>query len=471
MHERPDHPRRRRLVPASLGLLLALVSCEGAGESPSPAAEPPPTPPAPNADLLLVSLDTTRFDHLGLAGAATTATPHLDRQSRHSTLWADHRSPAPSTLAAHTSLFTGTYAHTHGTPRNGFVVHADNRTLAEALQARGMHTAAFVGSFALDHRFGLDQGFDHYDDRYSTLARDGIAEQNERPAADVTEAALSHLRAQPSSTPLFLFAHYFDPHQPYQAPLPWAHLPGPRPAPFALDEVASPCADRADPRVGWLEAAYVAEIAATDFEVGRLLRTFGSLRPHSLVAVVTDHGENLTDHPRCFSHGETVYDSTIRALAMLRIPGSSGRLSAIPTSHVDVAPTILAELGLPASPLAEGTPSAEIPEDRPRYAEATKRLPDEAPPAPGRWANVDRRKCVLQGSYKLLLDPSSGSVELYDLASDPAENRDIGSDHPELQARLTRLLGDWSPRSPVGSSDAEDSSESRRRLESLGYIP
>jgi hypothetical protein len=174
--------------------------------------------------VLLISLDTTRADHLGSYGAARARTPALDALAAEGVRFADCTAAAPTTLASHTSLMTGNYPRTHGVPRNGFVLDGANHTLAEALGGLGFWCAAFLGSFALDRRFSFDQGFDHYDQEFDIEVGAGGGDQDQRSAARVTDAVLAHVdvvRARSGferDGRLFLFAHYFDPHAPYMPP-------------------------------------------------------------------------------------------------------------------------------------------------------------------------------------------------------------------------------------------------------------
>ncbi|MEZ5974209.1 MAG: sulfatase-like hydrolase/transferase [Planctomycetota bacterium] len=168
--------------------------------------------------ILLVSLDTLRADHLGAYGNTRGLTPTMDALARQGVVFPETMAPAPTTLVSHTSMMTGRYPQNHGVVRNGFSVNADNQTLAESLAARGFHTAAFLGSFALDARFGLDQGFHVYNHDFDSLVQRG-RDQNQRSAEAVTESALEYLKGLESAPEhLLLFVHYFDAHLPYEPP-------------------------------------------------------------------------------------------------------------------------------------------------------------------------------------------------------------------------------------------------------------
>jgi len=279
--------------------------------------------------VIVISLDTTRADQLGCYGNTKVKTPNLDRLAAESIVLDDLLSVAPSTLASHTSLFTGKFPHTHGSARNGFVVNDENVTLAELLHEHGFTSAAFVGSFALESRFNLSQGFDRYDEEFDRLRGRDPVMQNERRAASVTDAALSYLDQAGIPRRLFLFAHYFDAHAPYAPPPPYDTLYDPqggaglpvliaetKDCPLASGDAGS-LAERA-------ALQYAGEISYMDEHVGRLLdglRERGVL-DRALVVVTSDHGETFWEHPYCFNHGWDTYQATLHVVGMVRLPGA-----------------------------------------------------------------------------------------------------------------------------------------------------
>ena len=164
--------------------------------------------------VILISLDTTRVDYLSPWGGAEDLSPAIGRLAEESVVFRDVQSPAPTTLAAHTSIMTGRSPRSHGTPRNGFSVNPDNQTMAELLGAGGFRTLAVIGSFALESLFGLDQGFARYDEEFGLEYSPGLYDQNQRRADQVTRRALELIDAElkeDEGASVFLFAHYFDP--------------------------------------------------------------------------------------------------------------------------------------------------------------------------------------------------------------------------------------------------------------------
>jgi arylsulfatase A-like enzyme len=318
--------------------LAALVVCCSTG-----FAACNPSPPA--ISVLLVTLDTTRADHLGSYGAARARTPNLDALAAEGIRYEHAYSPAPITLPAHASLLTGLYPFEHRVRDNGDFPLSDRaQTLAEVLQRHGYRTGAVVAAFVLDRRFGLAQGFDSYDDVILEQRTSGSFGFAERQAPAVTDAALAWLSDQPPDRPYFLWVHYFDPHAGYEPHSNDSEF-------FGLPP-------------------YDAEISFADREIGRLLgRLSESGRDaETLVVTAADHGEGLWEHGE-ISHGYFVYDSTLRAALILRLPdrAHAGTAIAAPVSLVDVFPTVLERLGIPpcdvsgvALPLAEPDAGAAL---------------------------------------------------------------------------------------------------------------
>jgi arylsulfatase A-like enzyme len=460
-----------------LGVVLA-AACAG------------PLDPPPARHVVVISLDTTRADHFGFMGSADARTPRTDALAAESIVLTDVTTVAPTTLASHTSLFTGRYPHHHGTPRNGFTVHPDNQMLPEILKAEGFHTAGFAGSFALDSRFDFPQGFDHYDESFDirNSPRDGI-DQNQRSAARVTDAALDYLDATGVPDRLFLFAHYFDAHRPYDPPPefldpPDAESAEPLPSIADLKQPGrySP-GERTRHALRYIRR-YAAEISSMDAELGRLfdgLRERGVL-DDAILILTSDHGETFLEHRELFDHGTGVYQTTMHALGVIRLPNRAlgGTRVAVPASTIDLLPTALAWLGLAipddvdgvALPLEADALGAHAAGRQ--FGQATKpigAIEDDQP-----WANLRKARFVRQGPFKLVQIPYLEREELFHLASDPDEQHDLLR-RPSAQARgiadeLRPALESWARTAdPLPSSFArEQEDDTIRRLRSLGYV-
>ena len=404
-----------------------------------------PHPPARHS-VLLVTLDTTRADHLGAYGYPHARTPHLDQLAAQGIRYQRAYTPAPLTLPAHASLLTGLYPFEHGVRDNGrFRLSEGIETLAEILQREGYHTAAFVGAFVLDARFGLAQGFDHYDDSTAPESARGAFGFDERKAPATTDAAIAWLE-EASGTPFFLWVHYFDPHAAYDP-------------------------HEGDPELAGL-LPYDAEIGFMDREIGRLLehlRATGRDRK-TLVVVAADHGEGLWEHGE-ISHGVFVYESTLRAALLLKLPDGAhaGTRVAEPVSLVDVFPTVLARLGIAHGKVSgEPLPSGE--ESQAAAPRALRPLYFENHAAAYAFG-LHPLRGVVRGDHKWIDAPQP---ERFDLAADPHEVSNLHSPGDPLSVELattTAQLLEASPRArPSSETPLELDARSIARLRDLGYL-
>ena len=447
------------LQATALALLAALAGCGGA------EAEGP-------RHVLLVTLDTTRADHLGAYGQARFETPALDALAAEGAVFEQCSSAAATTLSSHASLMSGTYPLRHGVARNGFSVDGSNRMLAESLGDAGFRCAAFVASSALVAATGLDQGFEVYDQRLDLPASPGGNDQAQRLAASVTTAVLDHLDAalaEDADGRHFVFAHYFDPHAPYGAP------GAGRVADFddieaavvaqqrrLVDEppgqqgvIASglqgPLARplRAAPGPGDLALAdlYGGEVEYLDGQVGRLLAGLAArgLLEDTLVIVTADHGETFWEQGNFWNHGLWVGQPDVHVPLIVRGPGvRAGARVATPVSGVDVTPTILDAVGLPPGAADDpgrgrsllgalaGAPLA----DRAVFSEATQPGPLLERGEDLAWSGDRKPQAVRLGPWKLVIAPYLGERQLFHLGDDPGEQRDL------LRGRLSEVQAD-----------------------------
>jgi arylsulfatase A-like enzyme len=477
-------PAREEGLKVGLLALLALAACEG---------EPPPPPRV----VVLVSLDTTRADalscyadqnHWGLAFPADSrplpATPVLDALAADGVRFAWPISHSPTTLSSHTTLLSGRDSHRHGVPRNGYPVAADLPLLPARLQAAGWDTIAVIGSSALERKMGLDRGFSVYDDPGPQPPGGMFL----RPATEVTDRALAAVEARAADparagTDLFLFVHYYDAH------MPWFTAPAETVARFTRPEYAGPVDGSMDGvafltrsrRAGTLKygdarqarGMYLAQVAYTDAEVGRLLEGLAARVPTAdrLVVVTADHGEVLdedADHP--YTHGPS---TALEALHVPLVVTGTGRLD-VPDGVVverpvrlqDVASTVLARVGIPEvmgdgfdlAPLWRGAP-LELP---PAFAEASRPMNLERP---DRWNNALMERAVFGRDAYLRVRPAErGLATLHRLApGSPAL--------PDAQRIRTMadLLVAWDATAPPWVPPAYDDA-TRRALEALGYL-
>ncbi|HEX9150288.1 MAG TPA: sulfatase, partial [Thermoanaerobaculia bacterium] len=285
-------------------------------ESAVPAASSSSRP-----DVLLVTIDTLRADAVGFAGNRRVETPVLDRLAARGVVFANAHAHNVVTLPSHTNILTGLLPYQHGIRDNtGFRLDPSIPTLATLLKASGYATAAFVGAFPLDSRFGLARGFDVYDDRYSRGRTQLDFEMPERPASEVVPLAVAWWNEQRAS-PRFLWVHLYDPHAPYKPPAPFLER-------YRSNE-------------------YLGEVAATDAALAPLLDPIssGTASP-TLVVVSGDHGEALGDHGE-ETHGLFAYEATLHVPLVVCFPGRvAPRSSSEFVRHVDIAPTVLEAAGV-----------------------------------------------------------------------------------------------------------------------------
>jgi len=471
-------PACRAIPHAALTTALALALALGPGLGLAGCTQPSPP------DVLLVTLDTTRADRLGPYGHTGARTPALDGLARDAFLYERAYAPSSWTLPSHASLFTGLLPMQHGAqtaPEGdaqtlGYTVRplAERfATLAERLAAAGYQTAAVVAGPALRRELGVAQGFAHYDDDLSGPAR----AVHGRRAEEVADAAIARL-ASFDAGPWFLFVNFFDPHAPYRPPPPFdAGVPDAdtgRLTAALVERLAADAGDPAAPRPSWQEralaamrAGYDAEIAYMDHHLGRLLDAAlaGPRGDATLVVVTSDHGESFGEHDYV-SHGAHLYEDNVRVPLIVRPPGGGpGERVARPVPNRAVFAEILAAAGLAPPPTA------------PRLDAPPPRIATEVGASD---ANVrlfgsffDRRLHALYEPPWKLIVSSRGDLELYHLARDPAETRDLHASEPDTTRRLRRTLDEVvRAHPPLYDADAraELDPDTERALRELGYL-
>ena len=396
----------------------------------------------PGANVLLVTLDTVRADRVGCYGGAV-ATPSLDRLAREGVRFAQASSPAPLTLPAHASLLSGLLPPAHGLRNNGAgAFPADRPTLATALAARGYRTAAFLGAFVLDRRFGLDRGFATYDDEIERGPDTAPSLEAERRGDRVVDRALAWLEgpAKKDDQPFFLWVHLYDAHAPYAPPPPFRERHAGRP--------------------------YDGEVAFADAQVGRLLAALDrlGLAGDTVVAVAADHGEALGEHGE-LTHGFFLYEPTLRVPLLLRAPGNFRGGTVVET------PVGLADLGPTLSGLVEGGLAVSAPEGLAGRDLSAALLAGEEPAAADLYAEThypeifgwSRLAALRRREVKYVDAPRP---ELYDLRRDPGEKTNLsGKAAREGFAERIAEIERQAVEPAVPARDAE----SDARLASLGY--
>jgi choline-sulfatase len=412
----PSGPLRRPaacLVWLALAGVLAATAC---GRSRT-TDRPPGGPASPRPSILLVTLDTTRADVVG-PEAKGIHTPAFDALAARGLRFRQAYAAVPETLPSHVSMMTGLYPAGHAIHENGRTLAAAHALAAERLKRVGYRTAAFVSSFTLARRFGLARGFDVYDD---VLA----AGQVERTARETTDAALAYL-AQSSQQPVFLWVHYFDPHYPYSPPEPF--------------------------RTRFAGQPYLGEVAAMDSELGRLIAVFEQRAPGpTAFLVVGDHGEGLGEHGEAL-HGNLVYQSTMHVPLAIAGPGVSPGVEDAPVGTRHVFHTVLDWAGVAADGSLRRRPREVV------LGEAMKPFLEYG------W---QPQIMSVDGTRKAIL---AGRLEIYDVAADPAETRDLSGDDQQ-RARVPAALRDYPVPAPAAARAPDTLDEqSKRSLAALGYV-
>lgn len=389
---------------------------------------------APQAPVILISVDTLRADHLSAYGYRKLSTPNIDSFASGGTLYRQVQTQIPLTLPSHTSLFTSTYPFENRIEENAERVPAGVVTLASVLHAQGYQTAAFIGSSLLDRRFGLNVGFDFYDSPFDAgpkTAQNPYSLRVRRDGALVVRSATQWLNAHRGQK-VFVFIHLFDLHTPYS-----------RPAVNGL-------------------SGYDTQIAYVDQLLGRFQKYLAGNDwwNRSLIALFADHGESLGDHGEAY-HGYFIYQSTLWVPLLIHWPQGMHAPASVdqPAGLIDVAPTILDFLHIPAPPSFEGE-SLLKPGSRFVYAESVYARDTFG------WAAL---RGLRQGQMEYIDAPKP---ELYDLRADPHELANLILKDPgqaqTIKRHLDALRNRHAGRHPAPVRDT--SPETVQQMRSLGYL-
>jgi arylsulfatase A-like enzyme len=472
-------------------------------------------------NVILITIDTLRADRLSCYHRSKNATPNIDRLAAAGTLFERTYCDVTWTTPSMSSVMTGTYATRHGMRSTYQQLDPANVTLAEELKSHGYQTAAIIGSFPLAASFGLNQGFDTYDDRFTApimIGGDAAAEHVEarfsndvdaqrlyqwakaqadayRPDDQVSDAAISWLTDK-RHEPFFLWVHYFGPHE--------------------LGDLRQTPAQQEEHTV----AVYDSEVRRTDAEVGRLLDTIDALglRDHTLTILHADHGQSLGEH-LYVGHGKNLYDPTLIIPLILRLPGvvpAGTRVGTI-ARNIDIMPTVLATVGMQPTAVLDGvslsdamnrfslrgraarlvsralrrppTPEPELYGET--YLSATDAFAEEIPGADGRILRVGfRRLGLVRGVWKLVLNEpwplldyanpplippeirrDKTTVELYDLSTNSLEMRNkLVTNRPDLIETMRAAIDAYNAVPGFGGAHNELDEAAKARLRSLGYL-
>lgn len=393
-------------------------------------------------NLVVLTLDTTRWDRIGAYGDQRAATPNLDRLAGEGVVFEQAIAAAPLTLPAHATIFTGLLPPRHGVRDNGgYTLDAKHRTLATVLRGQGWRTGAFLGAFVLDGKFGLNQGFETYYDRfdvskYQRVSLGDIA----RRGGEVVDRAMPWLE-EAAGQRFFAWLHFYDAHSPYDAPEPF--------------------------RSRFADRPYAGEIAYVDYQIGRVLQWLDTkqLAERTVVVAIGDHGESLNEHGEG-THGFFIYDATTRVPFIVRTPYStmSGRRIRSAVRSEDVMPTVLELLGREAPgdiqgrslvPLLTGA-SADLNLDA--YSESLYARNHYG------WSDL---RALRSGRFKYI---GTTRPELYDLERDPGERENLYDERRPLADRMAAELNRLAVEADAAEAPSAVDPETRERLAALGYI-
>ncbi len=458
----------------------------------------PPTPDTPN--VLLITIDTLRADHLGCYGNASINTPVIDALAAGGARYSNATSQVPLTLPSHTSILTSTYPPVHGVRDNARYRFSNSiPTLSEIMQESGYLTSAFVSAFVLDSRFGLDRGFDLYNDKVQNQAlfyffsasppfalAGGLKllglmppYKPERKANATTDAAIKWIEENQGER-FFLWVHYFDPHGPLNPPVPYDTM------------YLSPSTDREEFRrnqdryisiqgrsdtkgltpddLEGIRALYKGEVTFTDHELGLLLERLNALglSDRTLVVLTSDHGQSLSEHGY-MGHSMELYQEIMHVPLIISWPGTiPSSVVNDPVQSIDIMPTILGLLKIEIPSSCRGRDLLEPPS-------AGNRLEHD------RWAYLEtfhphsaRQKLMglVSGRYKYIRTLEGDREEYYDIVNDPRESDNLAGREPGRTEASRMLLQQMLEEMEkyAASEEIPLDSQTVEAMKALGYI-
>ena len=434
-----DEAVKRRLIILTLiplGLIAAIFWKMG--------SDPEVGQEAGFKNFLLVTFDTTRADHIGCYGHSAASTVNLDRMAKNGVLLERCFSTAPITLPSHTSILTGNQPFRHGARNNGtHFVPEEAVTMAEVLREDGFATGAVISAFVLDSRFGLDQGFDNYDDDLTNASKAPMFMFRETTAEETARRALEFLKTRGNER-WFLWVHFFDPHANYDPP----------------EEIAKLCP----------KSPYDGEIAYADAGLGEMLAllTQRGMIDETLVMMTSDHGEAFGDHGET-THGIFIYDSTTHVPWIAMHPGlAQGKRIREVVSSIDLFPTAMELLGVESEVDVDGKSLAREllvdtakPEPSFAYSESMNPLYNHG------WSDL---RSIRDDQYRYIKAPKE---ELYDVMRDFRHSKNIFEERSELAENSRGILEHLLS---VGEVDVRGDDirsmdpEAREALAALGYV-
>ncbi|MCI0444757.1 sulfatase-like hydrolase/transferase, partial [bacterium] len=392
-----------------------------------------------NYNLLLVTIDTLRADHLPVYGYSKIHTPNLDRLANESFVFDDVVAQVPMTLPSHTSILTGLLPPAHGVHDNaGFTLDPKVNTLAEILKSKNYKTAAFISAFVLDSQFGLDQGFDLYADNFG-LAEAKLDNSHVFRRAEETELEVDTWLRKNSNQKFFLWVHYYDPHDPYDPP-----------QPYKTEYSSSP---------------YDGEIAYTDHVFGKLYDLLDELqlKEKTIVVMTGDHGEGLGEHKEQ-THSIFIYNATQHVPLMIKLPEVKPKWIKGVVSLVDILPTVLEWLGVQPDQNIQGRSLIPLIQGK----DHSSRVAYSESIFPELHYGFSPLKGISTDQYKFIDAPNP---ELYDRVNDRAELKNLIKEKPEIRKALHKRLDEILKSMQKAANQTQKMDpETEEKLRAIGYV-
>jgi arylsulfatase A-like enzyme/Tfp pilus assembly protein PilF len=401
-----------------------------------------------NTNVLLITLDTLRWDHLGTYGNDAAETPNIDALAARGVQFDQAIAQIPLTTPSHASILTGTYSQVHKIRDiGGFMLDKEVPTISTLTRKAGFETAAFVGASVLHRRYGLNAGFSVYND---DMAGDKDSDKLPGVVAEVrgevvTDRAIAWIKGRNKASaakPFFLWVHYYDPHFPYDPPEPF--------------------------RSQFKDDLYSGEIAYMDHQLERLFEFMsqGNILEQTLVVLLADHGESLGEHGE-YTHGVFLYDSTMHVPLIFAGPDiPAGKVIDQQVRSIDVMPTILDYLGLEAGRKVQGSSLVPALMEQRRVRTNYCYMETLYPRTQMRWSEL---RGMRTDNWKLIIAPKP---ELYNLQEDPLESENLEGQFKVEADRLQKQI--WEINGPPESWGTVESQpldeETRQELQSLGYV-
>ena len=403
----------------------------------------------PQVNVIIITFDTTRADHIGAYGNKNAQTPVLNQLASDGVLYEKSLAPIPITLPSHSSIMTGKVPFAHGVRDNGlFKLASEQETLAEILKAKGYQTAAAIGSFPLTSQFGINQGFDYFNEHITQKYEDVFGDRtipkeklffDERKAAQVNDAIMPWIEDHAQS-PFFVWLHYFDPHHPHEPPAPYNQ--------------------------SFVHDLYQGEIAYADESLGNIIAQLKRLNVYdnSIIVFTSDHGEGMGEHNES-THSLLVYNATLHVPLIVKYPNQKYANSRISNwvGSVDILPTILKYLNIQ---IPENIQGRVLPTEKTDAISQEIYIETLSPRFSRGWGE---QRGLVKNGYKYIYGPQK---ELYNINDDPHEVNNLIKQESELADSMKTDLQNYIDeyQSPESNSSIDIDADTLNTLRGLGYV-